>query len=215
MTSHSVTPTYADLVAAVRESDVKAQALIGELTEKQAREPSGLPGWSRGHVVTHLSRNGDALGRFVAGVHSGESGEMYPGGPDARNAAIDEGADRPAELLALDYRFSGTRLVDALADLPTDRLDTPVPWRKPVTAFDLPILRWNEIEIHLLDLDIGYTCHDWPAAFVEFTLASQLGALESAVPGVRVPSLSDAETLAWLVGRPTRVGLPTLPAWPF
>ncbi|WP_232330015.1 maleylpyruvate isomerase N-terminal domain-containing protein [Rhodococcus sp. BH4] len=136
-------------------------------------------------------------------------------GPDARNAAIEEGADRPAELLALDYRFSGTRLVDALCEIPTDRLDTPVPWRKPVTAFDLPILRWNEIEIHLMDLDIGYTCHDWPAEFVEFTLASQLGALETAVPGVRVPSLSDAETLAWLVGRPTRVGLPTLPAWPF
>ncbi|BCF82610.1 hypothetical protein RQCS_21550 [Rhodococcus qingshengii] len=118
-------------------------------------------------------------------------------------------------MLALDYRFSGTRLVDALCEIPTDRLDTPVPWRKPVTAFDLPILRWNEIEIHLMDLDIGYTCHDWPAEFVEFTLASQLGALETAVPGVRVPSLSDAETLAWLVGRPTRVGLPTLPAWPF
>ncbi|MET0798505.1 MAG: maleylpyruvate isomerase family mycothiol-dependent enzyme [Rhodococcus sp. (in: high G+C Gram-positive bacteria)] len=215
MTSHSMTPTYADLVAAVRESDVKAQALVGALTEEQARESSGLPGWSRGHVVTHMSRNADALGRFVAGVHSGESGEMYPGGPDARNAAIEEGADRPAELLALDYRFAGTRLVDALADLPTDRLDTPVAWRKPVTAFDLPILRWNEIEIHLIDLDIGYTCHDWPAEFVEFTLASQLGALETAVPGVRVPSLSDAETLAWLVGRPTRVGLPTLPAWPF
>lgn len=79
MTSHSVTPTYADLVAAVRESDVKAQALIGGLTEEQAREPSGLPGWSRGHVVTHMSRNADALGRFVAGVQGGESGEMYPG----------------------------------------------------------------------------------------------------------------------------------------
>ncbi|WP_404649557.1 maleylpyruvate isomerase N-terminal domain-containing protein [Rhodococcus sp. 27YEA6] len=142
-------------------------------------------------------------------------GRCIQGGPDARNAAIEEGADRPAELLALDYRFSGTRLVDALCEIPTDRLDTPVPWRKPVTAFDLPILRWNEIEIHLMDLDIGYTCHDWPAEFVEFTLASQLGALETAVPGVRVPSLSDAETLAWLVGRPTRVGLPTLPAWPF
>lgn len=81
MTSHSMTPTYADLVAAVRESDVKAQALVGALTEEQARESSGLPGWSRGHVVTHMSRNADALGRFVAGVHSGESGEMYPGDP--------------------------------------------------------------------------------------------------------------------------------------
>ncbi|MCJ0903521.1 maleylpyruvate isomerase family mycothiol-dependent enzyme [Rhodococcus sp. ARC_M6] len=210
-----MTKTYADLVAAVRESDAKAQVLIGELTDSRAREPSALPGWSRGHVVTHLSRNADALNRFVIGVNSGEPAEMYPGGPPARTAAIEEGADRPASLLAADYRFSGSRLVQALAEVPADRLDTPVNWRKPVTAHDLPILRWNEIEIHLTDLDVGYTCHDWPPEYVEFTLARQLGALEAAAPNVAVPSLSDAETLAWLIGRPPRPGLPKLPAWPY
>lgn len=210
-----MTKTYADLVAAVRASDARAQHLIDGLTESDARVQSALPGWTRGHVVTHLARNADALHRFVTGVHAGEVGQMYPGGPQARDAAIEEGADRPAALLAADYRFSGTRLVDALAEMPADRLETPVPWRKPVLARDLPILRWNEIEIHLTDLDFGYTCHDWPADYVEFTLARQLGALETAAPNVRVPSLSDSETLAWLIGRPTRPGLPALPAWPY
>ena len=34
---------------------------IEGLTDDQAREPSLLPGWSRGHVLTHLARNADAM----------------------------------------------------------------------------------------------------------------------------------------------------------
>lgn len=30
--------------------------------------PSRLPGWSRGHVATHLARNADAFTRLVNGV---------------------------------------------------------------------------------------------------------------------------------------------------
>ncbi|MGC0364856.1 maleylpyruvate isomerase [Rhodococcus sp. 27YEA15] len=210
-----MTTTYADLVAAVRESDAKAQALISGVPDLHVREPSALPGWTRGHVITHMARNADALGRLVAGAESGVPGEMYPGGPPARNAAIEEGADRPAPLLAADYAFSGSRLVSALEGVASASLDVPVPWRRPILARDLPILRWNEIEIHLIDLDIGYTCHDWPSAYVEFTLVRELGFLSNAAPGVGVPTLSDAETLAWLIGRPTRPGLPTLPDWPF
>nr|WTB32971.1 maleylpyruvate isomerase N-terminal domain-containing protein [Streptomyces sp. NBC_00830] len=29
---------------------------LDSLTRLQAREPSALPGWSRGHVITHLAR---------------------------------------------------------------------------------------------------------------------------------------------------------------
>ncbi len=69
-----------DLVAAVRESDVKAQALIGALTEEQAREPSGLPGWSRGHVVTHMSRNADALADLLPACRAANRGRCIQGG---------------------------------------------------------------------------------------------------------------------------------------
>ena len=30
---------------------------VGGLTDADPREPSLLPGWTRGHVLTHLARN--------------------------------------------------------------------------------------------------------------------------------------------------------------
>ena len=115
--------------------------------------------------------------RFAAGVLSGVPGVMYPGGPDARNSAIEEGADRPVPLLTADFEFTGSRLGRALADIPTDRLDTAIAWRRPMTAGDLPVLRWRELEIHHVDLGLGYTVADWPAEFVTATLTSELSRL--------------------------------------
>ena len=73
------------------------------------------------------------------------------------------------------------------------------------------MLRWREVEIHHLDLDLGYTAADWPPAFVADTLATELPALRQAVGDVAVPELPDHEVLAWLLGRPTRPDLPAVP----
>ena len=45
------------------------------LTDEDMRAPSLLPRWSRGHVVTHLARNADALCNLV---HWAESGVETP-----------------------------------------------------------------------------------------------------------------------------------------
>ncbi|GAA4490700.1 maleylpyruvate isomerase family mycothiol-dependent enzyme [Rhodococcus olei] len=210
-----MTLSYTEVVDLVAQSQARVEATLATLTESQARGASALPGWSRGHVATHLARNADGLRRFTIGVAAGTPREMYPGGPDARAAAIEEGADRPVDLLTADVRFAGRRLVDDLRGLDADLLDTPVPWRKPVRARDLPVLRWRELEIHHVDLDLGYGCADWPAEFVESTLGSQLPELAAVAPEVEVPDLPRAELLSWLIGRPTRPGLPGLPGWPF
>ncbi len=207
--------TYADVVTAVAESHARVESAVADLTDQRAREASLLPGWSRGHVITHIARNADALNRFAIGVLTGVPGEMYPGGPDARNAAIEEGAGRPASLLAADLHFASSRAVDTLRNITEDLLDTPIRWRKPITARDLPVLRWRELEIHHVDLAVGYAPISWPDPFVEETLETELPALAEFAPGVDVPDLPDAELLAWLVGRPTRDGLPELPSWPF
>jgi maleylpyruvate isomerase len=140
---------------------------------------------------------------------------MYPGGSDARNAAIEEGADRPVELLVADQNFAGSRLLEDLRRLPGDALDTPVAWRKPITARDLASMRWKEIEIHHVDLGLRYTAADWPLEFVEATLSTELPALKETGVDVEVPDLPGPELLAWLIGRPTRDGLPAIPSWPF
>lgn len=167
-------------------------------------------------MITHLARNSDGFNRFALGILTGESvPEMYPGGPAARDAAIEEGAGRPAELLAADFRFASRRMLDSLRQIGEDRYEMPVNYRKPATVRDIPILRWRELEIHHVDLGLGYTADDWPETFVEHTLRTQLPELSARHPNVAVPELSRNELLAWLVGRPTREGLPPVPAWPF
>jgi maleylpyruvate isomerase len=208
--------SYSDRLAAVRESHARVETTLAELTDDEARGPSQLPGWTRGHVATHLSRNADALWRFARGVLAGVPvTQMYPGGPDARAAAIEEGADRPASLLAADFRFAGSRLVAMLGEISEDLFETPVAWSRPVSARDLPVLRWRELEIHHVDLGLDYTASDWPAEFVQSTLESELPRLREAAPEVSVPELADHELLAWLIGRPQSDGLPQLPPWPF
>jgi uncharacterized damage-inducible protein DinB len=52
------------------------------LSDAEAREPSLLPGWSRGHVLTHIARNADSfrLGPDQAGtpavIIKGEAADM-------------------------------------------------------------------------------------------------------------------------------------------
>jgi len=210
-----MTVDHGELLDQLDRSHARLEASLAGLTDEQARQPSLLPGWSRGHVATHLSRNADALRRLLLGVLGGEQAEMYPGGQDARNAAISEGADRPAALLAADHDFAGSRLLSTLRLLPAELLDTAVRWRRPIAARELATLRWREVEIHHVDLGLEYAAADWPSGFVAATLATELPALRAAHPEVEVPELPDHELLAWLLGRPTRAGLPVAPTWPF
>ena len=216
MTSPGAALSYVELLDAVAESHRTVEAALAGLTDDQARGPSLLPGWSRGHVVTHLARNADALNRFAVGVLTGEAApEMYPGGPAARAAAIEEGAGRPAELLVADFRFAGRRVIESLRGITEDLYETPVNWRQQVPARQVPVMRWRELEIHHVDLGLDYTAADWPELFVEHTLKSELPALAAGHPEVRAPELPRTELLAWVIGRPTREGLPPVPAWPF
>jgi maleylpyruvate isomerase len=210
-----MTLNHGELLDLLGQSQARLESTLNDLTDERARQPSLLPGWSRGHVATHLSRNADALHRLTLGVLAGEQAEMYPGGQDARNAAISEGAARPAALLAADHDFAGLRALATLRLLTDDLLDVPVRWRKPITARELVSLRWKEIEIHHVDLGLGYTAADWPPEFVAATLATELPALEETAGDVVLPDLPEHELLAWLVGRPTRTGLPEAPTWPF
>ena len=143
-------------------------------TDSWARQPSLLPGWTRGHVLNHLARNADAMVRTLSGTVRGEKIPMYDG-EDARAADIEAGAGRPAAELAADVTDSAGRLEQIWSGLDdADWQHDAVTREGAVPAIRLVGMRWREVEIHRVDLADRYGPGDWPASFVAPLLPSLL-----------------------------------------
>ena len=84
----------ADL-AGMRAAQDALVARTEDITDAEARAPSRLPGWSVGHVLTHIARNGDSVARRLEGVARGEIVDQYPGGYEGRAADIERGRTGP------------------------------------------------------------------------------------------------------------------------
>jgi maleylpyruvate isomerase len=190
---------------------------IRDLSDDEARKPSLLPDWSVGHVLTHLARNADSHVRRADAAVAGVVVDQYPGGYDSRAAEIEAGASRPASDIVDDVDQSAATLERTWRATPEDAwsaLSRDVGGRERQLR-TLPARRWQEVEVHLVDLDIGVTHRDWSKDFVSVWLPRTreqiLGRLD---PGVPLPHLDDPrEELAWLYGRLRRKDLPPLPAW--
>ena len=140
---------------------------VGDLTDAAAREPSSLPGWSRGHLLTHLARSGEGDALTVEGALRGEVLEKYPGGPEQRARDIDAGAGRSVDALRADLLSTQRRLVDAWARVSGDRWErltlTPM---GPRTVAGTVHARRREILVHLVDLDVGVSPDELPVDYV-------------------------------------------------
>jgi len=148
-------------------------ATAAGLTDRQAREPSLLPGWSRGHVLVHLARNADGLRNLLIWARTGVVTPQYPS-QQARDDAIEAGAGRPAGDLVADLRESAAAFAVEAAGLP-DRS-----WQVSVhglrgrghPAWYTLSRRLSEVEIHHVDLAAGYQPVHWPGWFVADRLES-------------------------------------------
>ncbi|MFF3728779.1 maleylpyruvate isomerase family mycothiol-dependent enzyme [Streptomyces sp. NPDC002476] len=150
---------HAHDLRAVREATDRLLSATGKLDDAALAEPSRLPGWSRGHVVAHLSRNADALVNVLLGR------PMYADS-ETRDRDIERGAPRPKAEQLTDLTDSAARFADA-ASAPADWTRT-VTLRNGVTdsASRVPFRRRVEVELHHVDLDIGYELEDLPDEFV-------------------------------------------------
>lgn len=182
-------------VAGCRRSHAVLLATLVELTDEQARSPSLLPGWSIGHVLTHIARNGDSVVRRLAAASEGRMVDQYVGGRQARDREIELGAVRPAEELVEDVRHSSAAVDQILIAYPADAWERPT---RHVSGRDEPawsvvFARWREVEVHHADLGLGYRPRDWPGELVEHWLPGTLEGLTRR---------ADAHDLwAWLMGR--------------
>jgi maleylpyruvate isomerase len=152
-----------------RDATAQVDTMLADMTDAQARRPSRLPGWTRGHVATHLARNADGNRAMVEGVLAGEERAMYPGGEDRRDADIEAGAGRPAAELLEDFRSSARALDDAWDRVPDDAWDgTGVTLFAGSVPISMMVLsRCRELFVHMVDLDLGVTPSDLPSEYVE------------------------------------------------
>jgi maleylpyruvate isomerase len=171
---------------------------ITPLTDAQARSLSLLPGWTVGHVLTHVSRNADSFVRMFRAAIAGETLTQYEGGREQRAADIETGATRPAAELIEDVSASSAALEAVWAAM------TPEAWDgygrnadgKTWPCAAMPLHRWREVELHHVDLGLGYTPADWPEAYVDRELAISLKLFPE-----RLDASDQRRVLAWLVGR--------------
>jgi maleylpyruvate isomerase len=212
-------------------------ASAGALTDTGVREPSLLPGWTRGHVLTHIARNADGLGNLLRWARTGITTPMYAS-REARQADIEAGAGRSAADLAADVQATAIAFAAEAASLPDEAWTAQV---QGLTGPPIPgrgVLDWRlrELEIHHVDLAVGYRPGDWPGEFVTASLPGvagefagredtpscllqpdgsglgpfQIGPEQTTGQPVLVRG-SPASLLAWLIGRDDGGGLRVSP----
>ena len=224
----------------IDQNEAAVDRLVGsaaELSDDQMREPSLLPGWSRGHVLCHLARNADGLLNLLTWAETGVETPQYPS-VDARNADIEAGADRSAEELTADIASSAKAFSARARALPDEA------WLNEVRAIRGPAhpawfvlnRRLFEVEVHHADLGANYGPQNWPDWFVsdelyrvtgEYTQnpASPAAVLNDIKSGrqyfLRVSDASATAItgagyalLAWLIGRESEGELSVDPAGP-
>ena len=227
----------AALTVRVDAATARLRRTAAGLSDGQAREPSLLPGWSRGHVLTHLARNADGLRNLLIWARTGVETPQYLSAEE-RNESIAAGASRPASELSADVDASAERLAAEAARLNRTNWAAEVRGMRgaPHPGWYTLQRRLGEVEIHHVDLDAGYRAADWPADFAAGFLDQVAGDFtDEDTPAVVVVSTDSGRSyqlgppgpvpdrtisgpdwllLAWLIGRSDGDGLAAEPAGP-
>ncbi|WP_112272519.1 maleylpyruvate isomerase family mycothiol-dependent enzyme [Lentzea terrae] len=227
-------------INAVRQATDVLYEVVEELDQAAVRGQSLLPGWTRGHVITHLARNADALVNLLTWARTGVEHQAYTSRTD-RDADIEEGARRILQVIKADLDSACVRFENACREMPAHswRSEVTAPKGATIPASQVPLFRLREVWIHLIDLDYGVGFADLPADFVEEFLDDAVEqfagrvdpfSIEVALPDgtqriwtVSGPasrssvSGSASAVLGWLTGRTDGSGLrgelPELPEW--
>lgn len=140
---------------------------VDGLADEEWAAPSALPGWTRAHVIAHLTLNAESLAAVLGGVGRGEAVPMYPS-QEARDDGIGQLAAAAPSTVRERFLASGTHFLDAYAEVPDDAWSTTVervPRGRTFPASAVVGMRLREVEIHHVDLAAGYAPADWPPEF--------------------------------------------------
>ena len=208
-------------VAGCAESHQRLLETLDSLTDDQCRKPSALPGWTRGHVLSHLARNAESHVHVLQCAARGEVGEQYVGGAQARKEGIETHALDSAESLVASVRKSIYALESQWAATNSEG------WQghgvnsagATIAMSDIVFLRWREVEVHHADLALDFTFANWNSTYVRMELDRQVMMWRASKPMGLTPvpkialQLSPNERLAWFLGRTEVEGLPKVPSY--
>jgi maleylpyruvate isomerase len=207
--------------------------LFATIAAVDVADPSLLPGWTRGHVLSHLARNADALGNLLIWARTGVETLPYAT-PTARVEGIEEGASRPLAEQVADLRDASARFLAEATAMPVEAWSYYFNERQG-SAAKVVWRRLREVEVHHVDLGLAYTTADWPDAFTARLMRELVSDRTS--PGLRLCADSGQsweigaaditvsgpahELAGWLSGRSSGADLtvspfgplPTLPDW--
>jgi maleylpyruvate isomerase len=179
------------------------------------KAPSLLPGWTRGHVLTHIARHADGFCNLLSWARTGVENPAYAS-PQARAEGIEAGAGRPLEEQIEDIRTSHERLADAAAAMTGEAWTFLIPTRGQ-TAATLPWARLREVEVHHVDLAAGYTPENWSDGFALRLLREIVGGAGPDTPAMvlRPYGIEHALTIGAATDATPTVGGPTraIAAW--
>jgi maleylpyruvate isomerase len=215
--------------------DVATDRLLGtvrRLTDDDVRRTSLLPGWTVGHVLTHIARNADSLVNLATWARTGVPTPQYVS-QESRDADVEAGSTRDAATLYDDVASTADRLRDTLRALPPEAWDVVVEWRsgrrRPASA--IPDARLTEVEVHHADLGLDYGFGDIPRDLRLGLIADAVGDWDGVAvriddaqsgedpEGPIVVSGSSGDLLGWVSGRTSGERLrcagplPAVPEW--
>jgi maleylpyruvate isomerase len=184
---------------------------IAGLSSETVREPSGLPGWTRAHLVAHINGNADALTHLIRWAATGVETRMYSS-PEERDEGIQKGSLLPAQDLLAWFVRSATTLNRGMDILGPQQWGAQVitAQGRKVSATEIPWLRARELMVHAVDLAVGLNFVDLPVDFLELLVEDIVAKRDLAqLPVGPVP-----EVAAWLAGRPHSLAdAPPLGPW--
>ena len=222
-------------------ADTVSLKLVG-LSDEDVLAATELPGWTRGHVLAHVSHVSNAVARQVEYALNGELIDFYDGGQGGRTQAIEMSAGQSAKEHSAKISAGFTRALSALEGLNDAQWGLPISYRNGVVR-DGALAYWRELVIHLADLQVGRGPETWSKEFCLYLLEFlaprvptethlkllPLGLAPMTVgTGENAVSVSGMLTdiVAWLAGRTPTMGslraeaaadsveLPVLLGWP-
>lgn len=220
-------------------SAVALNRTVDALTDDELAQASLLPGWTRSHVVAHVTLNAEALAGVLDGCVRDRPVSMYPSA-EQRDADIEQLTGAEPTVLRRRLLTATTTFGNAVAGMRDRGWEGTFERTPGVPGWPIrliPVLRWRELEIHHADLGTAYTHKNWPEAFAvalveSFVERDDLGSVQLRASDVaRTWSLAGpgGQTVVgtvrdlgwWLTGRGDGRGLrcdaqlvPALGTWP-